>query len=574
MCGIWAFLELVKSSNKNDYTYQKQFEDFMNLQPRGPDSTSFQILKNVSVGFHRLAIMDPTFHANQPYIIEDDQRTIVFICNGEIYNFKDLIEEHNLPIHNNSDCMTIPRLYLKYVSLNKDGMNDTSKFRELFKSNIKGEFAFILFEFDNLQNLKEVIACRDQIGVRPLYEGMNDNSYLFSSEIKGMKQFNGRVQEFAPGTLLQIYLDNFGKVDSVNRYNFSTVYSVKPIDPATNPNEELLLKNVRNAVINSVKRRLTADRPIAFLLSGGLDSSLVCCIASKLLGKPINTYCCAIKDVDSTDLKYAKLVANYIKSNHTEVLFTVEEALAAIPEVIKMLESFCITSIRASVAQYMVSKHIASKTDAKVILTGEGSDEVTSGYLYNYYAPNETALHNGAIEYVQKIHYYDGRRVDRIVSGLSCEARIALLDPEFITAYWQLPSLWRMPTYKNCEKYYLRKAFDGTRIMNEETLWRKKEAFSDGISSTTKSWFQIIQEHIETLVTDEEFKINHWNCNTKEEYYYKKIFVENYGEKRLNILPGNWQPKWRSNGEVVKGFIDPSARVLDVYKKEDQEVKK
>ncbi len=165
MCGIWAYIELIK--NKTDF--QKLFNDFMSFKARGPDMSSFQTIKNVTVGFHRLAIMDPKFHANQPYILEDGDRTIIFVCNGEIYNFKELIEEHDLPINNNSDCMTIPRLYLKYVTHNPSGHNDINKFTNLFETNIKGEFAFVLFEFDRLQNLKEIVCGRDMIGVRPLY---------------------------------------------------------------------------------------------------------------------------------------------------------------------------------------------------------------------------------------------------------------------------------------------------------------------------------------------------------------------------------------------------------------------
>jgi asparagine synthase (glutamine-hydrolysing) len=217
-----------------------------------------------------------------------------------------------------------------------------------------------------------------------------------------------------------------------------------------------------------------------------------------------------------------------------------------------------------------VSKHVGDKTDARVIITGEGSDEVASGYLYNYYAPNGDALHQGAQQYVERVHMYDGRRVDRCVSGSSCEARIPLLDPEFVSSYWEIPSEWRMPTYKNCEKWWLRKAFDGTNVLNQEVLWRRKEAFSDGISGTTKSWFQYLQEHIETLVTDEEFNSNKWNCKTKEEYYYKKLFVKHFGEERLNVLPGHWQPKWNSSGEEIKQYVDPSARTLNVYKTEEQ----
>ena len=585
MCGIWAYIELIK----NTADFQKLFQDFMNLKPRGPDMSSFQIIKNLTVGFHRLAIMDPAFHANQPYILEDilkdDDRTIIFVCNGEIYNFKEIIDKYNLPIDNNADCMTIPQLYLKYVKYNKVGKNNIDEFLELFKYNIKGEFAFLLFEFDKFKNLKEIISGRDMVGIRPLYMGINNKSVMFSSELKGMHSFDGAVNEFKPGYINQIYFDcslssnTFNTFNFINDYSFRTIYDIVPYDLLRDPNlneehlEKLFLIDIRESVINSVKRRLTADRPLAFLLSGGLDSSLTASISAKILDKPINTYCCGLIGTDSTDIKFARLAANHIKSIHSEVMVTIEAALSMIETVIKVIETYCVTSIRASIPQYLVSKYIGDNTEAKVIITGEGSDEVTSGYLYNYYAPSSQALHEGAKEYIENVHMYDGRRCDRCVSAASCEARIPLADPEFITSYWSTPAEWRMPTYKNCEKWLLRKSFDETGIVQHDVLWRRKEAFSDGISGvSTKSWYQLIQDHIDTIVSDEEFANNNKNnsnlSSTKEEYYYKKIFIKHFGEQRLNIIPGHWQPKWDSNGNIIKEYVDPSARTLDIYNAE------
>ncbi len=571
MCGIWAYIQLIKQTSRFD----KLYKDFMAIQPRGPDSSMFQTIKNVTVGFHRLAIMDPTFHANQPYIIEDGERTIVFICNGEIYNFKDLIKEHDLEIPNNSDCMTIPKLYIKYAKYNPDGRTRIHDFSQLFVKEIKGEFAFVLFEFDRLQNLKQIVVGRDQIGIRPLYyhkPQTESKSLMFCSEIKGMNHFDDSVEEFQPGTILEINIDNFGKISSSDTYNFETVYKTENYNvnlkhgyALGNNTEEHHLKNVRNSVINSVKRRLMADRPIAFLLSGGVDSSLVAAISAKLLGQPINTFCCGMNE--GTDLLYARKVAQHIGSNHKEVFFTPEEGLEAIRDVIWTTETWDTTTIRASVGQYLVCKHIGTKTDARVVLVGEGPDEVCSSYLFNYYAPDGKSLHDTALQYVKDIHMYDGRRADRCISRWGLEGRIALLDPEFIEAYWSIPAEMRMPTNKGIEKWWLRNAFEDTDILPRDVLWRKKEAFSDGVSSKEKSWFQIIQEHIDTQVSDEEFanEKSKWNCVTKEQYYYKKVFVEFFGEKRLNIIPHYWQPKWSANGKEVKDYIDPSARVLSAY---------
>lgn len=565
MCGIWAFINLIKQSPQ----FSKLYHDFMAIKSRGPDMSSIQTIKNVSIGFHRLAIMDPTFHANQPYIMEDGERTIIFICNGEIYNFKDLIRDEDLVVPNNSDCMTIPKLYIKYAKYNPDGPTNIESFSKLFMETIKGEFAFVLFEFDRLQNLKQIVAGRDQIGVRPMYyhkPQTTSTGLMFCSEIKGMKHFDGDIREFSPGTILEINFDNFGKITTTDTYDFKTVYHTKSDDKQM---EKYYLDYVRDATVNSVKRRLMADRPIAFLLSGGVDSSLVAAISAKLLGQPINTFCCGMNE--GTDLLYARKVAEHIGSNHKEIFFTPEEGLEAIRDVIYTTETWDTTTIRASVGQYLVCKYIGSKTDARVVMVGEGPDEVCSSYLFNYYAPSGPALDECAKEYVEKIHMYDGRRADRCISRWGLEGRVAFLDPEFISSYWSIPSEWRMPTYKGVEKWWLRKAFDGTDILPDAVLWRKKEAFSDGVSSKEKSWFQIIQEYIDTQVSDEEYETNNeWGCPTKEAYYYKKTFVEFFGEKNLDIIPHYWQAKFLSDGSVIDfgkefKYSDPSARTLKAY---------
>jgi asparagine synthase (glutamine-hydrolysing) len=556
MCGIWSFIKLIKNASINHIDL---YQDFMAIQPRGPDLSSYQIFKNdVIVGFHRLAIMDPTFHANQPYIIEDGDRTIVFVCNGEIYNFKELIKKHNLPITTNSDCLTIPHLYIKYFNDNCD-----TTFTELFKKDIQGEFSFILLEFDRLQNLKHVMVGRDQIGIRPLYYHLPttaSESLIFSSELKGMKHFKDSVVEFEPGMVILFRINDFGSIKNMSKYDFKTVYLTKEYHLS----EEYYLTTIRDAVISSVKKRINADKPIAFLLSGGVDSSLVAAISASLLKQPINTFCCGMNE--GTDMVYAKMVADHIGSNHQQIFFTPEEGLESIKDVIYTTETWDTTTIRASVGQYLVCKHIGLKTDACVVMVGEGPDEVCSSYLFNYYAPNNKELHNAALKYVKEIHMYDGRRADRCISRWGLEGRVALLDPEFITQYFTIPSEYRMPTYKNVEKWWLRKAFDDGKLLPEKVLWRKKEAFSDGISSTTKSWFEIIQDHINERITDEEFQNNKWNCPSKEAYYYKKLFVEQFGEERLNVLPHYWQPAWDSNGnEVGNNYVDPSARTLQVY---------
>jgi asparagine synthase (glutamine-hydrolysing) len=458
--------------------------------------------------------------------------------------------------------MTIPQLYIKYTRL-----NNLSGFYDLFKTEIKGEFSFILFEFDNFKNLINLIVARDQIGIRPLYYHpfTNTSKYLlFSSEIKGTNSFPEEIYEFPAGYLFHYEFDNFGKIYQYD-ICFKDVYTViqnKTLDIAT------LLNSVKYSVINSVKRRLTSDRPIAFLLSGGVDSSLVASIASKILGQRINTFCCGMNE--GTDLIYARKVAQYIGSNHREVYFTAEEALKYIHDVIWTTETWDTTTIRASVGQYIVSKFISQNTDTKVLLVGEGPDEVCSSYLFNWYAPSPLALHTASIEYVDKIHYFDVKRSDRCVSRWGLEARVPLLDPEFIKTYWSIPCEYRTPQFKGIEKWFLRKAFEDSGILPPEVLWRKKEAFSDGISGRSKSWFQILQEYIEPFVSDLELENAHakypYNTpKTKEAYYYREIFCKMFGNNRQTVIPHYWQPKWNTDGSLVRDYVDPSARTLGVY---------
>ena len=561
MCGIWALIE--KSNNKSDIA--KYLSDFWQLKHRGPDNSHFETFNQVYVGFHRLAIMDTSFKSNQPFILNDIDRTIVFICNGEIYNFQQLDKKYKLNI-GTSDCMVIPKLYL--LAKNHHEWN------HMMKNEVKGEYAFVMFEFDNMKQLVRYYAGRDMIGIRPLYTvTVNNEIDMFSSEIKGMSSFNGKVIEFQPGTILMVEknlsyysahrFDMKSDLYKLRYENKDEYYKKHGTLEKYDNNIDSILPNIRNAVVNSIKRRLHADRPIAFLLSGGVDSSLVAAISARLLGENniIRTFCCGIKG--STDMKYAKLVADYIGSNHTEVYFTEEEGLQALKDVIRTTETWDITTIRASVGQYLVSKYISEHTDCKVVLVGEGPDEVCSSYLFNFNAPDGVELDKASKEYVKNIHMYDGRRADRCVSRWGLEARVPLLDPEFIEAYWSIEPNMRMPTHYNMEKYLFRKAFEGLNLLPIDVLWRKKEAFSDGVSSKERSWFQMIQDHIDKKFETKKYDLPK-ECSippTKEAHYYLYKFIEYFGVNRINILPHYWQPKWSSND----GFIDPSARVLKVY---------
>ena len=607
MCGIWVLCHRQTDSSpsrggtvlchrqpQTDSTYA----NFQQLTNRGPDYSSFQVYPGATVGFHRLSIVNSSFYGNQPFVIEDGDSTFVFVCNGEIYNWLTLSNKYGLSCTN--DCMVIPLLYIQ----------QQGRFEEVM-GELKGEFAFVLLEFVNptgpLVNplcplsgdkkgafLKKVVAARDQIGVRPLY--YSEKAGFFTSEVKGTPD-GIQVTEFPPGIMM-----TFDGDGDTTQYDFSTVYDVL----STSNDSEGHLTNVYHSVLSSVHRRLHASKPFAYLLSGGIDSSLVAAIGAEASHIPIRTFCCSIKEGTyqigetlpfttgpGTDLLYAREVAKHIRSDHTEVFFTPQEGLDAIPDVIRTIESWDTTTVRASVGQYMVCKWIGQNTDCKVVMVGEGPDEVCSSYLFNWYAPNGLALAASAKDYVKKIHYYDVKRADRCISRWGLEGRVPLLDPEFIEAYWAISGEERMPKTRGIEKWWLREAFSPERLnrgepfayqakgsslagnspfvscglLPESVRLRKKEAFSDGVSNT-KSWYQMIQDFVETKVTAEELQnaaalFPYCTPTTKEAYYYRSIF-ESLFPGRADIIPGFWQPKWSADGEV-KEYIDPSARVLGVY---------
>jgi len=528
MCGIWAFIN--QEAQENDYYYY-----FMKLKHRGPDASVYTKINNVSIGFHRLAILETNFNGHQPYMLDNT----ILITNGEIYNYKELIEEYDLNITNHCDCLVILHLYKKLSE---------EEFINVLKYKIKAEYAFVIFDFED-NKLKKIVASRDHVGVRPLYYGKDKhNSIIFSSELKGIpKEFTGEIKEFPCGYL---YINDFSTIKEIDyKYIYNT-----PEDLTLTEDE--YYKNIRDSLTNAVKRRLIVDDniEIGYYLSGGLDSSVICAIASKLQpNKKIRTF--SIGFEGSTDLPYAKKVADYINSEHTEILMKEEEALAIINEVIYATCTYDITTIRASVGQFLISKYIKENTNIKVIINGDGSDEVLGGYIFNFNAPSASEFHNCSMDFVKDIHLYDSRRLDRCLAYFSLEARVPFLDLDFIQAVWNVPANMRMPVYNKIEKYFLRKAFEG--YLPEDCLFRKKEAFSDGISSKNKSWYKTIELYINCERRDD--------CPTIEASHYKNKFIEYFGESRTTILPKYWQPcfiEYKSNN-----YIDPSARVLHDYHK-------
>lgn len=600
MCGIWAYAQLQSTRPVNKQDTSHVVRDFWNISHRGPDtSTLLTFDKNRAIaGFHRLSIVDTSHRSNQPFVSRTHTRTIVFMCNGEIYNYKYLLEKYDLDTSGGSngigDCMALFLLYQKFTNTSQfathdklsatqeKGNHDLNGFVNALREDVRGEYAFVVMEFDACsESLIRVVAGRDPVGVRPLYyneSALDQNaSYLcISSEIKGfVSQKDSSVIEFDPGC---VKIFNLAAVDVVP----VTMQQIRFYDVASQScggslvwqldgeyNTQRTLSKIRSVVVRAVQERLHAHRPLAFLLSGGVDSSLVCAIATRILKCPIRTFCCGM--AGGTDLAYARKAANHIGSIHTEVLFTPEEALKAISEVVRATETWDTTTIRASTGQYLVSKHISTQTDCRVLLVGEGPDEVCSSYLFNWYCPDGNSLQESAVDLVRDMHMYDIRRGDRCISHWGMEARVPFLDPEFIQTYWSIPPELRHPAHKGIEKWWLRAAFADFDLLPDEVLWRKKEAFSDGVSATEQSWFSIIQQHSDTVVSDDEMereksasKYPHCTPPTKEAMWFRNEFCKHYPHNQ-NCISGYWQPKYDSFGKKVGGYVDPSARNLEVY---------
>jgi asparagine synthase (glutamine-hydrolysing) len=330
---------------------------------------------------------------------------------------------------------------------------------------------------------------------------------------------------------------------------------------------KLAKQKIKQCLVNSITDKLVSDRPLGCLLSGGLDSSLIAAISAKELkknGKILTTF--SIGMPGSTDKKYALMVAKHIKSNHHHFELSENDFLNALGDIVTATETHDITTIRASTGQYLISKLVAEKSNIKVLLIGDGADELCSGYKYNLNAPSPQALHDECRRLLKDIHLYDVLRADRGIASNGLEARVPFLDHRFVDLYMSIDPKLRMPAnHKGVEKWLLRSSFDDTDLLPKEVLWRSKEAFSDGVSSLKKSWYQIIQHKASNMYSDEEFKMaqqNYTHCppSSKEALYFRRMFEERFGSDDVcKVIPYMWLPKWC--GDIK----EPSARVLNTY---------
>ena len=502
-------------------------EGFSRTVTRGPDDSRIVDTGAGLLGFHRLAIMGLHPEGMQPFGLNGS----FLVCNGEIYGFEKLKQKlsEKYTFVSQSDCEILLPLYQEH------GV-------EMF-SMLDAEFALILYDAET----GGFVAARDPIGIRPLYYGYDkEGSILFASEPKNLLDLTDKIMPFPPGHYFKdgqfvCYCD-LTKVENICHDDLDTICS-----------------NIREKLIAGVEKRLVADAKVGFLLSGGLDSSLVCSIAAKRSKTPIKTFAIGMSE-DAIDLKYAREVAEYIGSDHTEVIITKDSVLSALEWVIMVLGTYDITTIRASVGMYLLCEAIHKNTDIRVLLTGEISDELF-GYKYTDFAPSAEAFQKEAEKRLRELHMYDVLRADRCISVNSLEARVPFGDLDFVKYVMSIDPEKKLNKYGK-GKYLLRRAFEGD-YLPESILYREKAAFSDAVGH---SMVDYLKEFAASHYTDEEFEhkrcaYNHARPFTKESLFYREIF-EKYYPGQSEMVIDFWMPNKSWDGCDVN---DPSARVLSNY---------
>ena len=521
MCSIIGYLGTSISEEALLRAFDQTFT-------RGPDSTAVRRFEAAVLGFHRLAIMGLHPEGMQPFVHGGH----ALVCNGEIYGFRPIREElerQGVKFRSQSDCEILLPMYERY------GL-------EMFRK-LDAEYALIIYDGKR----KSLVAARDPIGIRPLYYGYDaDGAIIFASEPKNLVSLVKEIFPFPPG---HYYADG----------EFVCYRDMTDVKEVSHDDLETVCTKIREKLVAGVEKRLDADAPLGFLLSGGLDSSLVCAISAKLLGKPIRTFAIGMR-ADAIDLKYAKEVADYLHSDHTEVIISEEDVLAALPEVVKLLATWDITTIRASIGMYLVCKAIHEQTDIRVLMTGEISDELF-GYKYTDFAPSPEAFQKEAEKRIRELHMYDVLRADRCISVNSLEARVPFGDLDFVEYVMSIDPAKKMNVYGK-GKYLLRHAFEGDWLPYD-ILMREKAAFSDAVGH---SMVNDLKAFAEKQYTDEEFEEKRKQYDfaqpfTKESLLYRELFEQFYpGQARM--IADFWMPNKSWEGCDVD---DPSARVLSNY---------
>lgn len=520
MCAIIGF-------EKYSHSKEEFMRGFAATVSRGPDMSRVIDTGNGYLGFHRLAIMGLDESGMQPFSLDGNY----LVCNGEIYGFRKIKKEleSEYTFKSESDCEILLPMYEKY---------GLSMFKKL-----DAEFALIIYD----KKTGKLIAARDPIGIRPLFYAVGkDGEMMFASEAKNLIGLADKIMPFPPG---HYYAD--GKFVCYN--------DIAKRETPVSDDIDTVCSKIHDKLVAGIEKRLDSDAPLGFLLSGGLDSSLVCSVSSKLMGKKIRTFAIGMSE-DAIDLKYAKEVADYIDSDHTEIIIDKDKVISSLEEVVSILGTYDITTIRASMGMYLICRAIHETTDVRVLLTGEISDEIF-GYKYTDFAPDAEAFQSEAEKRLSELYMYDVLRADRCISANSMEARVPFGDLDFVKYVMSIPASMKMNTYGK-GKYLLRRAFEGD-YLPENILWREKAAFSDAVGH---SMVDYIKEYAASLYTDEEFEEKRKKYTfaapfTKESLLYRELF-EKYYPGQAEMVKDFWMPnKSWENCDVD----DPSARVLKNY---------
>ncbi len=547
MCGIVCAFDLKKSALE---LRPQLLEMSKRIRHRGPDWSGIYCGDKAILAHERLAIVDPQ-SGQQPLYSKDGK--LVLAVNGEIYNHQSIRDRQagTYEFLTKSDCEVILSLY------HEKGIN--------FIEDLNGIFAFALYDIEN----DVYLIARDHEGIIPLYMGWDHNgTFYVASEMKALEGFCETIKSFPPG---QYFYSKDGELKTWYKRDWMEYDAVK--DNTSNIDE------LRSALESAVKRQLMTDVPYGVLLSGGLDSSIVSAIAKKFASQRVESgdklgawwpqlHSFAVGLKGAPDLLAAKKVADHIGTVHHEINFTVQEGLDAVRDVIYHIETYDVTTVRASTPMYLLARVIKSM-GIKMVLSGEGADEIFGGYLYFHKAPNAEELHKETVRKLSKLHMYDCLRANKSLSAWGVEGRVPFLDKEFMDVAMRLnPKDKLSGTVGRIEKWILRKAFED--YLPEEVAWRQKEQFSDGVGY---SWIDTLKELTSQQVTDEQmshaaerFPIN--PPMTKEEYYYRSIFEEHFpSQTAAQTVPSEKSVacstaialEW---DEAFKNMNDPSGRAV------------
>ena len=506
MCGIVCALDLKQSS---DLLRPQILEMSKKVRHRGPDWNGIHCGKNVLLAHERLAIVDPA-SGNQP--IYSDDKNLILAANGEIYNHQELRTQldSNYDFQTNSDCEIILALY------KEKGVD--------FIDDLNGIFGFVLYDEKN----DEYLIARDHMGIIPLYMGWDKHgTFYISSELKALEGICNKIKIFPPGHFMSSKDNSLVKWYERDWMDFDSVK-----DNSTN------LDDLQIALENAVHRQLMSDVPYGVLLSGGLDSSITSALAKKYSKNRVESndvksawypqlHSFAVGLKGSPDLKAAQKVADYIDSIHHEITFTVQEGLDAIKDVIYHLETYDVTTIRASTPMYLMARVIKSM-GIKMVLSGEGADEIFGGYLYFHKAPDSKEFHEETVRKLDKLYQYDCLRANKSLAAWGIEGRVPFLDKEFIDVAMRINPKDKMINPEKMEKWVLRKSFE--KYLPKSIAWRQKEQFSDGVGY---DWIDSLKDLVNEKVSDEMFKNAKFTFPfqtpmSKEEYYYRSIFEKHY----------------------------------------------